>query len=56
MNAESATQQIINLYNDKNLQKQLVSAGLNELKKFDSPQTRAKKYLEICKNLILASE
>jgi glycosyltransferase involved in cell wall biosynthesis len=48
-NAKSAADQIEKLIQDQNLQKQLIENGKEQLKTFDSPQDRARKYLEICK-------
>lgn len=48
MNATDASAKIVDLISSLELQNELVKNGLQELKKFDTPQTRAEKYLEIC--------
>ncbi|MCC5921019.1 MAG: glycosyltransferase family 4 protein [Cyclobacteriaceae bacterium] len=48
-NAASAAQEIQKLISDQGLQQDLIAAGHRELKKFDSAQERARKYLELCK-------
>ena len=48
-NAASAALQIEQLITSHKLQTELVNVGLEELKKFDSPQERARKYLDLCK-------
>lgn len=47
-NAEAAADQIEKLLDDRELQAELVKQGYKELEKFDSPQERAKKYIELC--------
>lgn len=49
MNAIEASAKFIDLISSLELQNELVINGLKELKKFDTPKTRAEKYLEICK-------
>lgn len=49
--AEAAADQIERLMDDKELETILVAQGRKELKKFDSPRERAKKYIEICASL-----
>ena len=46
--AEAAADQIERLLDDKELEATLIAQGHEELKKFDSPQERAKKYIELC--------
>ena len=48
-NAIEASAKIVDLISSLELQNELVRNGLQELKKFDTPKTRAEKYLEICK-------
>jgi glycosyltransferase involved in cell wall biosynthesis len=52
MNAHDAAMKIVELLSSHELQGILVKNGLEELKKFDTPQTRAQKYLEVCKSII----
>ncbi|WP_127844478.1 glycosyltransferase family 4 protein [Psychroflexus aestuariivivens] len=49
--ARSAADQIEKLLENTELQKDLVAKGDEQLKTFDSPQDRAKKYIELCKSL-----
>jgi glycosyltransferase involved in cell wall biosynthesis len=49
--AEAAADQIERLLDDKKLEATLIAQGHEELKKFDSPHQRAKKYIELCANL-----
>ncbi len=53
-NAEAAADQIESLINDQELQKDLVAKGKEQLKTFDSPQERAKKYIELCVSIAKA--
>ena len=46
--AEAAADQIERLLDEKELESTLIAQGHEELKKFDSPQERAKKYIELC--------
>ena len=46
--AEAAADQIERLLDDKELRATLIAQGRKELKKFDSPQQRAEKYIELC--------
>lgn len=47
-NAKAAADQIVRIIKDKELQNDLIRKGKEQLKTFDSPQDRARKYLEIC--------
>lgn len=47
-NAKVAADQIEKLMGDKELQKALIQNGLTQLKTFDTPEERARKYLELC--------
>ncbi|HET8804194.1 MAG TPA: glycosyltransferase [Aequorivita sp.] len=49
---KDASAKILNLISDESRQKNLQKLGLKELKKFDSAQERAEKYLEICVNFV----
>lgn len=51
-NAKAAAEQIERLIKDKELQQDLVAKGKKQLKTFDSPQERAKKYIELCEFLV----
>ncbi len=51
MDGKSAAEKIEELINDKNLQKELISNGLERLKKFNTAEERAGKILEICEKL-----
>lgn len=51
MNAADASEKIIDLISSLQLQNELVKNGLDELNKFDSPITRAEKYINICKKI-----
>jgi glycosyltransferase involved in cell wall biosynthesis len=48
MSARDATTKIVKLIKDSDLRSTLIKKGKNELKKFDTPKERARKYLEIC--------
>jgi glycosyltransferase involved in cell wall biosynthesis len=50
-NAKAAADQIECLIINKKLQKDLVSKGKKQLETFDSPQDRARKYIELCEFL-----
>ena len=50
-NAVDAADQIERLISDKNLQDALIAKGKEQLKTFDSPQERARKYIELCEKL-----
>ena len=52
--AKAAADQIERLLDDKQLEAKLVEQGHQELKKFDSPQERAKKYIELCATMAKA--
>lgn len=54
-NAEAAAEEIIHLIGDEALQQQLMRNGALQLKTFDSPQERARKYLEICEGVATES-
>ncbi|MBX2966880.1 MAG: glycosyltransferase family 4 protein [Cyclobacteriaceae bacterium] len=49
--AEDAVQSILQLINDRTLQEHLISKEKEQLKKFDTAHSRAKKYLQICKEM-----
>lgn len=51
INAEEATTKILELISSLKLQNELIMNGLMELKKFDTPITRAEKYLDICSKI-----
>lgn len=51
--AEAAADQIVRLLDDKQLEKELIKQGHEELKKFDSPQERANKYLKLCSTVAM---
>jgi glycosyltransferase involved in cell wall biosynthesis len=48
-NVKAAADQIEKLIQDPELKTQLIIKGKEQLKTFDSPQDRARKYLELCK-------
>jgi len=50
--AGDAVNKILALNSDKNLQSDLIRGGKEELKKFHTPEARAKKYLEICEDIL----
>lgn len=52
MNPEDAAAKIELLINDKELQQKLIEKGKEQLKKFDTPESRARKYLELCEKII----
>jgi glycosyltransferase involved in cell wall biosynthesis len=54
-NALAAADQIEKLINDKELQGNLMAKGKEQLKTFDSPQERARKYIELCESLVKGS-
>ncbi len=45
-------EKIIRLVKDQNLRDSLVKNGRHRLRSFDTAETRAKKYLEICENIL----
>ena len=51
-NAKAAADQIERLIKNKELQLDLVAKGLKQLRTFDSPQERARKYIELCESLV----
>lgn len=50
-NADDALIKLLEVVENDELQRQLVANGKETLKKFDTAQTRAQKYLEICKEI-----
>ena len=52
MNAEDIATKIVALVNSTKLQNQLIENGLKRVNAFGTPEGRAKKYLDICQNLI----
>ena len=52
--ANAAVDQIERLLDDKELEETLIAQGHEELKKFDSPQERAKKYIDLCVSMAKA--
>ena len=48
LNAQAAADKIELLVKNQELQKKLVAMGKKQLKTFDSPEQRAKKYIELC--------
>lgn len=54
-NAKAAADQIERLVKDQTLHKDLVAKGKEQLKAFDTPQERAKKYIELCESLVKGS-
>lgn len=52
-NSKAAADQIEGLIEDQELQKDLVAKGKRQLKTFDSPQVRARKYIELCEKIAL---
>ncbi len=50
-NPEDAAEQVKKLISSQKLQNELVIKGNEQLNKFDSPQNRARKYLELCEKL-----
>lgn len=52
IDSEDVTQKVIQLYQDQVLQKKLIAHGVKRLNVFDNPQSRARKYLEICQTLL----
>ena len=48
LNPKDIAEKIIRLSSDKKLQNQLINNGLERLKYFETAQSRAKKYIEIC--------
>lgn len=51
MNAKDAAEKIILLINNSERIRSLQLAGLNQLRKFDTAESRAKKYLNLCYDL-----
>ena len=54
-NSKAAADQIERLINDKDLQDFLIANGKEQLKTFDSPQERARKYIALCESLVKVS-
>lgn len=52
MNAVDATEKIIELLENKSLQKVLVQNGKVRVEEFDSPAVRAQNYLDLCQQLV----
>lgn len=55
-NTKAAADQIERLIKNKELQKDLVTKGKKQLRVFDSPQERARKYIELCEFLVKGSK
>ena len=51
-NPQAAADEIERLISDINLQRNLTTKGKEQLKTFDSPQERARKYIELCEKLV----
>ena len=51
-NAKASADQIERLINNEELQKDLVAKGKEQLKTFDSPEERARKYIDLCEFLV----
>jgi glycosyltransferase involved in cell wall biosynthesis len=49
MDAQSATECIIRIMNDKELKNRLIENGIRQLQTLDSPEQRAKKIMDLCK-------
>jgi glycosyltransferase involved in cell wall biosynthesis len=49
MDAQSATECIIRIMNDKELKNRLIENGIRQLQMLDSPEERAKKIMDLCK-------
>ena len=56
LNPEDATKKISHLVDHPELQKELVTNGKEVMKNFNTAEERAKKYLDICLNLIANSQ
>ena len=52
MDAHAIADKIIELYNSKELQQDLIEKGLQRLKIFGTAEDRAKRVLEICENML----
>lgn len=50
MDVQAAADEIERLFNDQDLQTQLIKKGYQQLKEFDTPRQRAQKYLGICEH------
>lgn len=50
-NPKDIADKIFELYQNKNLQKELIEKGNERLKSFPTARQRAEKYIEICKNI-----
>lgn len=51
-NAQAAAEEIERLIKNIDLQRNLIVQGKKQLKTFDSPQERARKYIELCEKLV----
>ena len=51
LNAQDITKKIVNLSQDKSKQYKLISRGQEIVKEFNTPEERARKYLDICKEV-----
>jgi glycosyltransferase involved in cell wall biosynthesis len=52
LNPEDILQKIINLINNKDRQLELIRFGKERLKTFETSESRARKYLELCEKLV----
>jgi glycosyltransferase involved in cell wall biosynthesis len=51
LNAQSAADKLIDLYNDESLKKELIEQGKTTIKDFPTPREKGRKYIEICETL-----
>jgi glycosyltransferase involved in cell wall biosynthesis len=51
-NAQDAANKIVELVQDNSLRSKLIDAGRSQLERFDTPQSRAKKILDLCRGLV----
>ncbi len=56
LNPEDIANKIINLANDKNRQNELIKKGERRLLDFETPKSRAEKYLAICNQIVKENE
>jgi hypothetical protein len=50
--AKDIAEKIIKLFTESNLATDLIDKGTKRLKEFDAPEIRAKKYLQICEDIL----
>lgn len=52
LNAQAVAESIIQISTDKQLQASLVKKGIKRLQTFETPKSRAQKYIELCERIV----